>query len=209
MDFLFDLIGASILILHILMAFPGVYYHVLPNVLMVFFFFLSRTSMAAIGHYHSHRKKDGITDWGDCLFDMQYVGTSIIAFDGHGMIHHTQTNSLADVKRTIFTGVLNIPRLWRVPAETIRRFGHIFTGIFIRWASLHLIENENTQRIFLIQARTMFIRLLLIAECVFAWFTDNFCLWCAQYFVSLWYNLFLIVSSHHFEEGYDSKASTR
>lgn len=146
MDFLFDVCGALLFLFHILLAFPGVYYHWFPNIIMVILFFCTRTGLAGIGHYHSHRKKDGITDWGDALFDMQYVGTAIIAFDGHGMIHHTQTNSLADVKRTVFTGVLTIPRIWRVPAETVRRFGHIVTGIFIRWASLHLIENENTPR---------------------------------------------------------------
>lgn len=150
MDNLFDLVGILLFIVHILLAFPGTYYHWLPCWLMVILFYCTRTGLAAVGHYHAHRRKDGITDWGDCLFDMQYVGTAIIAFDGHGMIHHTQTNSLADVKRTVFTGVLTIPRIWRIPAETIRRFGHVVTGIFIRWASLHLVENENTPRIFLI-----------------------------------------------------------
>jgi hypothetical protein len=53
------------------------------------------------------------------------------------------------------------------------------------------------------------IRVLLIAELVFAWYTDHFGLWFAQYFVTLWYNLFFIVSSHDFEEGYDTKADTR
>jgi len=104
-----------------------------------------------MGHYHSHRKKDGIVNWGEALFDIQYVGTAIIAFDGHAMIHHMQTNSTADVKRTVFTGVVDIPRLWRVPAETLRRIGHIFTGVFVRWAVLHLYENENTPRPWLFQ----------------------------------------------------------
>jgi hypothetical protein len=89
MDFFFDSIGIALFIAHILMAFPGLYYHVISDWLMVLFFFLTRTGMAAVGHYHSHRKKDGLTDWGDCLFDMQYVGACVIAFDGHGLIHHT------------------------------------------------------------------------------------------------------------------------
>jgi hypothetical protein len=45
--------------------------------------------------------------------------------------------------------LLAIPRIWRVQAETLRRLGHVFTGVFIRWASLHLIENENTPRLWL------------------------------------------------------------
>lgn len=69
-DFLFDLTGALLLCLHIFMAFYGVYYEVLPFWAMVLFFYASRTGLSAVGHYHNHRKKDGITDWGDCLFDM-------------------------------------------------------------------------------------------------------------------------------------------
>jgi hypothetical protein len=55
----------------------------------VLFFTITRTSLAAAGHYHNHRKKDGIADWADGFFDMQYVGASIIAFDGHSIIHHS------------------------------------------------------------------------------------------------------------------------
>ena len=106
MDFLFDFIGILLFITHMFLSFYGVVYEILPPWLLVPIFLCTRTGMAAVGHYHSHRKKDGITDWGDAIFDIQYVGTSIIAFDGHGMIHHSQTNSLADVKRTVFTGVV-------------------------------------------------------------------------------------------------------
>lgn len=106
MDFIFDLVGMLLLCFHLFLSFVSIPYEVLPAWLMVPLFLLTRTGMASVGHYHSHRKKDGITDWGDAIFDIQYVGTSIIAFDGHGMIHHSQTNSLADVKRTVFTGVV-------------------------------------------------------------------------------------------------------
>jgi len=87
--------------------------------------------------------------------------------------------------------------------------GHVFTGVFIRWASLHLIENENTPRPWLKQFQVLVIRILLIVELLFAWYTDNFGVWFAQYFVVLWYNLFFIVSSHDFENGYDTSAETR
>jgi hypothetical protein len=69
-DFLFDLTGLILLMTHIFMAFYGIYYEVLPFWAMVIFFYASRTGLAAVGHYHNHRKKDGITDWGDALFDM-------------------------------------------------------------------------------------------------------------------------------------------
>jgi Cytochrome b5-like Heme/Steroid binding domain len=89
MDFLFDVVAACIFIFHLFLAFPAMYYDIFPAWLMVIFFWITRTALSAVGHYHSHRKKDGITDWADAFFDMQYVGTAIIAFDGHGMIHHT------------------------------------------------------------------------------------------------------------------------
>jgi hypothetical protein len=77
------------------------------------------------------------------------VGTAIIGFDGHAMIHHMQTNSKADVKRTVFTGVVNLPRIWRIPAETFRRIGHIISGVYLRWIQLYFFENENTSKSFL------------------------------------------------------------
>ena len=125
---MFDLVAFLILLLHTFMSFYGVCHELLPCWAFVLFFICSRTSLAGLGHYHNHRRKDGIADWGDAFFDMQYVGASTIAFDGHSIIHHSQTNSLADVKRTVFTGVTELPRIWRVPAETIKRIGHLMTG---------------------------------------------------------------------------------
>jgi hypothetical protein len=120
---LFDLIALVLLFIHMLMTFVGIYYEVLPIWAFTIFFVMTRTSMAAVGHYHCHRKKDGIVDWGDSLFDMQYVGACIILTDGHVMLHHLYTNSPADVKRTVFTAMLDLPRLWRVPIYTLQRFG--------------------------------------------------------------------------------------
>lgn len=122
------------------------------------------------------------------------------------MIHHAHTNSLADAKRTFFSGVTNLPRIWRVPAETIRRLGMAFSGVMIRWVSLFIIENENTPRLLIKHVETFAVRVLLWAEFFVAWYTDNLGVWFAQFFIVTWYNLFLIVSSHDFEDGYDTKA---
>ncbi len=54
-----------------------------------------------------------------------------MSFDGHVLGHHTQPNSKVDPKRTVFTGLLELPRLWS--AETLRRWGHTMTGMTIRW----------------------------------------------------------------------------
>lgn len=69
-DFLFDLVSALIFALHVFMAFAGIYYELLPFWAFVILFPITRTSLAAAGHYHVHRKKDGFSDWADPLFDM-------------------------------------------------------------------------------------------------------------------------------------------
>jgi hypothetical protein len=119
MDFLFDVATFFILCFHLFLTFYGIYYEILPAWVFVILFTMTRTGLAAAGHYHNHRKKDGFADWADGFFDMQYVGASTIAFDGHSIIHHAQTNSPADLKRTVFTGITELPRIWRLPAQTI------------------------------------------------------------------------------------------
>lgn len=60
--------------------------------------------------------------------------------DGHAVVHHAYTNSDADAKRTVFTGLLWLPRIWRIPAETARRFAHFLTGMLLRWTMLFVDE---------------------------------------------------------------------
>jgi hypothetical protein len=141
LDILYDLCGFAIFLFHIFLSFYGVYYEILPAWLMVILFTATRTSMASVGHYHCHRGKNGILDWGDALFDMQYVGASAVSFDGHVLLHHAQANGHQDPKRTVFTGLLELPRLWRVPAETLRRWAHAITGMTIRWFIFVFVEN--------------------------------------------------------------------
>lgn len=155
--------------------------------------------MASMGHYHSHRKKDGFADWADGLFDMQYVGAATVSFDGHVLGHHTQTNASVDPKRTVFTGLLELPRLYRIPAETIRRWGHCMTGMIIRWFTFVILEkgpaDYPTYKIF----QFIVIRALMIAEFFYYYYTGHMMLWIAQFTVCVWWNLFLIVSSHDFD----------
>jgi hypothetical protein len=165
-----------IVVFHLFLAFPALYYELLPSWLLVILFVCTRTGMAAVGHYHVHRKKDGFTDWGDPLFDMQYVGASVIAMDGHAVIHHAYTNSDADAKRTVFASLLDIPRIFRIPAETMRRFAHFLTGHLLRW--LVLLADEiitKTPRPFIKQVQFVFVRLLMIAE--FLWAVHTGYMW--------------------------------
>ena len=200
-DVLFDIVAVILLVAHIAMMFVGVPYNVLPLWGCVIFFTVTRTALAAVGHYHCHRKKDGISDWGDSLFDMQYVGASIILFDGHVMNHHLYTNSPADVKRTVFTGMLTLPRLFRVPVLTLQKFGQFLTGYFIRWYKV--MSRFNTEQDFKMSLKDwqlLAVRLLLLAEFVFCVVSGYWLLWVLQFISTTWLNLFLIVSSHDFEE---------
>lgn len=204
-DFWFDFVGANVCIFHFVMMFVGVYFAILPAWAFIILFAITRTSMAAVGHYHCHRKKNGIADWGDFLFDMQYIGAGVIIYDGHVMLHHLYTNSQADVKRTVFTGMLELPRLWRIPIYTAQRFGQFLTGVFIRWA--HTIKKENLfhQWPILKHAQFLTVHAILVVEFMFCWATGHLWMWLGQFLLCMWWNLFLIVSSHDFEES-ESKA---
>ena len=171
-DFWFDVVGACIFLSHVAMWFGGIYYDILPAWAFVIFFSITRTSMASIGHYHCHRRKDGVANWGDSLFDMQYVGATVILYDGHVMLHHMYTNSPADVKRTVFTGTLDLPVLWRVPVYTIHRFGQFLTGMQIRYISI-FFENAVKMRDRLMHLELVFVRALLLLEFYFAYRIDR------------------------------------
>ena len=49
------------------------------------------------------------------------------------------------------------------------------------------------------------LRFLMIIEMIYAFYIGKFWLWTIQYFLTTWWNMFLIVSSHDFEES-ESKA---
>jgi fatty acid desaturase len=118
-NFWFEVASVSILLTHVFMTFVGTYYDWLPFPIMVILFTCTRTGLAGVGHYHCHRRKDNKSNWGDTLFDVQYVGATVTITDGHVMMHHFYTNTTLDTKRTIFTGMLDLPRLWRVPVYTV------------------------------------------------------------------------------------------
>ena len=195
-DFQFDITGASIFIFHVFMMFFGVYYEILPVWAFVILFVITRTSLTSVGHYHCHRKKDGISDWGDALFDMQYLGAHMVLFNVHSMLHHAYTNSSLDLERAASTGMLQLPRLWRVPIYTLHRFGHLISGMLIRWiVAIKEFEYPTIKKF-----QFLFIRFLLVGELVFCLYTDNILLWSLQFVLTIWLNLFIVLSSHDFEE---------
>jgi hypothetical protein len=100
----------------------------------------------------------------------------LILYDGHVMLHHLYTNSHADVKRTVFTGALNLPRLWRFPIYTVHRFGNYITGMLIRWVSI-FFEDHMASFSPLKHLEFLVIRLILIFEFIFCAYTGNMNIW--------------------------------
>jgi len=201
-DFAFDVVGACLFVVHALVSFPALYFGTLPAWFWVFLQIVIRTSLAGVGHYHCHRPKNGRDDWGDSLFDMQYVGASVILADGHVMLHHMYTETPADVKRTVFNYMLTLPRLWRVPLFTAQKFAEAMTGHFCRFVVVsggpeNAIDQPPELRRKELQLK--FIRSLLVVELIFAVCCGKLWLWCAQFFFTVWVNMFQIVASHDFE----------
>lgn len=48
------------------------------------------------------------------------------------LLHHFYTTSGADIKKTVFTGVLEMPRLWRIPLFSLRRFALTQSGMMMK-----------------------------------------------------------------------------
>ena len=86
--------------------------NIIPAWAFVIIMVLTRTALAGAGHYHLHRKwrdKGRVTfPVGKALFDINYVGTSLIGADGHVLLHHPYMGSGADVKKTFFDGMLRL-----------------------------------------------------------------------------------------------------
>ena len=100
---------------------------------------VTRTSLAGAGHYQLHRKwkRQQKGRWfalplGKALFDINYVGTSLIGTDGHVLLHHPYLGSGADVKKTFFDSMLKLHPVLRIPGHTLHKLGIALTGLSLR-----------------------------------------------------------------------------
>ena len=163
---------------------------------------LTRTALAGAGHYHLHRKwKDRrrfIVPLGKALFDINYVGTSLIGSDGHVLLHHPYMGSGADVKKTFFDGMLRLHPLLRIPGYTLHKLGICLSGLSLRARELARFERPKGKAP--VRADFWLIRAWLLAEFGACLATGHIVAWLVQFFVTLWFNTFLVVASHDFEE---------
>jgi hypothetical protein len=223
---------------------------VLPAWAFVVITVLTRTALAGAGHYQVHRKwrrkpkgrRPGLP-LAKALFDINYVGTSLIGTDGHVLLHHPYMGSGADVKKTFFDAMLRLHPLLRIPGYTIHKLGIALTGLSMRGREIAQFErppgsqpgehNDAKEQRRNDQARReaegeqpsddkktnkrrtkqqkkkatdasrvdfWLVRALLLIELGLCLATGHLLAWFVQFFITLWVNTFLVVSSHDFEE---------
>jgi fatty acid desaturase len=163
---------------------------------------VTRTALAGSGHYHLHRKwrdqRRFPLPLGKALFDINYVGTSLIGTDGHVLLHHPYMGSGADVKKTFFDGMLRLHPLLRIPGYTLHKLGICLTGLSLRARELAKFERPKGKAP--LRADFWLIRAWIVIELAACLTTGHVVAWLVQFFLTLWFNTFLVVASHDFEE---------
>ncbi len=185
---------------------------IIPAWAFVIIMVVTRTALAGSGHYGLHRKwKPGhpslALPLGKALFDLNYVGTSLIGTDGHVLLHHPYLGSGADVKKTFFDGMLRLHPVLRIPGYTLHKLGICLTGLPLRGREITKFErhrpNPGSDRPFVrdpVRVDFWLIRAWLVFEFALCLATGYIVAWLVQFFLTLWFNTFLVVASHDFEE---------
>ncbi len=207
-DSLFDLMGVILFCTYLVTQ----WLFLDPNTSLPAYVFIPaivilRTALAGIGHYLIHRPQVGINKVLANIFDINYVPLALVVTDGHTLLHHPFTQTEVDIKKSVFTAILELPRYYRVPVHSFHKIGHLVIGMFIRIADLFLLT-------FKIGAKDLYgswqfgvphflgsfgIHLLLLAELVLFSLNGAFGIWLFQFIITLWISTFMIVASHDFE----------
>jgi hypothetical protein len=184
----------------------------IPSWAFIITMVVTRTSLAGAGHYHLHRRwrrgHQGLAlPIGKALFDINYTGTSLIGTDGHVLLHHPYLGSGADVKKTFFDGMLRLHPLLRVPGYTLHKLGIALTGLPLRAREItkferHVPDEQGGRPLIRdpIRADFWLMRAWMVAEFALCLATGYIVAWLVQFFVTLWFNTFLVVASHDFED---------
>jgi fatty acid desaturase len=205
---LFDAIGIILFALYLISQWSYLNANeYLPTYLFVPLIVILRISLSGVGHYLIHRPQVGINKVLANVFDINYVPLALVVTDGHTLLHHPFTQSEVDIKRSVFTAILELPRYYRIPIHSFHKLGHLVIGMFLRIADLFLLT-------FKIGAKDLYgswqfgiphflgslgIHLLLLAELVLFTIHGALGVWIAQFMITLWISTFMIVASHDFE----------
>ncbi|QNI06642.1 hypothetical protein GAN17_10300 [Mycobacterium kubicae] len=172
---------------------------------------LLRSSLVGYGHYALHRAQRGMNRFFANAFDLNYVALSLVVADGHTLLHHPYTQSDVDIKKNVFTMMMRLPRLYRVPVHTLHKFGHLLSGMAFRVADVWNMTRKvgvedgygswrNALPHFLGSSA---VRLLLVGELVIFLAAGDFWAWALQFVATLWVSTFLVVASHEFEDEHE------
>lgn len=209
MDSIFDAIAIGLFVLYILtqwLRLSHVAY--LPIYLFVPVMAILRMALAGAGHYLIHRPQVGWTKVFAHVFDFSYVPMTLVVTDGHSLMHHPFTQSEVDIKRNVFTGMLELPRYYRVPVHTVHKFGHVICGMLIRTieiialtARIGVRDSYGTwSRASVHFGGALISRAISIGELVLFCVHGDAGAWFAQFMVTLWLGTLTIVASHDFED---------
>lgn len=179
----------------------------MPLPVFVILMVLLRSSLAGFGHYAIHRAQKGWNKIHVNAFDLNYVALSFVTADGHALLHHPHTQSEVDIKKNVFTMMMRLPRLFRIPVHTAHKFGHTMTGMIMRLLDVCRLTRK-------VGIKDMYgtwggalphfigsfgVRILLVAEFLTFTLMGDFWAWALQFVISLWVSTFLVVASHDFE----------
>ena len=211
-DRAFDTVTWAIGIAHVA-ALALLIVNLIPAWAFVIIMVLTRTALSGAGHYQIHRKwkqqrgRSLTLPMGKALFDINYVGTSLIGTDGHVLLHHPYLGSGADVKKTFFDSMLRLHPVLRIPGYTLHKLGICLTGVTLRAWEITRFEQPRKNTASgkppvrdAARADFWLIRTLIVAEFALCLATGHGLAWLVQFFLTLWFNTFLVVASHDFEE---------
>jgi hypothetical protein len=167
-----------------------------------------RISLSGAGHYLLHRPQIGLTKLLTHIFDANYVPMAFVVIDGHTLMHHPNTQSEVDIKRNVFTAMMDLPRYYRLPLHTLHKLGHVLTGMLVRnieiclYAFRYGIDSiyGSWQRGLPYYIGMSAMRIILLSELILFWQQGDLMAWLAQFIITTWISTFMIVASHDFEE---------
>jgi hypothetical protein len=209
MDFLFDVTTIILFIAYLVVQVLRLEFRqFMPLYLFIPLMVALRISLAGSGHYLIHRAQVRLNKTFAQIFDINYVPMAFVVTDGHSLMHHPYTQSEVDIKRNVFTAMLELPRFYRVPVHTLHKLAHTFTGMFIRSFEICMLGFKfgvsdlygSWQRSVPHYVGLFGMRILLCGELILFCIQGDFLAWFAQFVLTLWISTFMIVASHDFEE---------
>ncbi len=209
MDFWFDVASLSIFIAYVLVQVLRLgFAQYMPIYVFIPLMAALRISLAGAGHYFIHRPQVGFNKFCANVFDINYVPLAFVVTDGHTLMHHPFTQSDVDIKRNVFTAMMDLPRYYRVPVHTVHKVGHVVSGMFARSIEILILAIKagvddmygSWQRSLPHFLGTFAMRFLLFGELLAFWLCGDIWAWLGQFALTLWISTFMIVASHDFEE---------